>query len=137
MCLTDTRCHEPAAWPTASAFPMLQRAAFHWRGRAEPGPAHSLSNHSPRPAQRSLEAPRREDAPCSGPVAAGNCAQMRGTSPTARTTQALTSVQSLSRDTVVSVGLMLMVFSSMRLFREFPPGTEEGRRSIRPGDLML
>ena len=33
----------------------------------------------------------------------------------------LTSVQSFRRDTVVSVGLMLIVFNSIRLFSEFPP----------------
>lgn len=33
-----------------------------------------------------------------------------------------TSVQSLSRETAVSVGLMLMVFSSIKLLSELPPG---------------
>lgn len=32
-----------------------------------------------------------------------------------------TSVQSLRRSTVVSVGLMLIVFSSIKLFKELPP----------------
>lgn len=32
-----------------------------------------------------------------------------------------TSVQSLSRRTVVSVGLMFIVFSSIKLFKELPP----------------
>lgn len=37
------------------------------------------------------------------------------------TQTSLTSVQSLSRGTVVSVGFILIVFSSIRLFKELPP----------------
>lgn len=37
------------------------------------------------------------------------------------TRTSLTSVQSLSRGTVVSVGFILIVFSSIRLFKELPP----------------
>lgn len=36
-----------------------------------------------------------------------------------------TSVQSLRSSTVVSVGLMLMLFSSIKLFKELPPGLEK------------
>lgn len=43
----------------------------------------------------------------------------------------LTSVQSFRRDTVVSVGLILIVFSSIRLFREFPPRGKKGDKGIR------
>lgn len=36
-----------------------------------------------------------------------------------------TSVQSLSRRTVVSVGLMFIVLSSIKLFKELPPAYEK------------
>lgn len=39
----------------------------------------------------------------------------------------LTSVQSLSRGTVVSVGFILIVFSSIRLFKELPPRKRKHR----------
>lgn len=41
-----------------------------------------------------------------------------------------TSVQSLRSSTVVSVGLMLMVFSSIKLFKEPPPGLKKNKRKL-------
>ena len=41
----------------------------------------------------------------------------------------LTSVQSVSRGTAVSVGLMVIVFNSIRLFRELPPTHESHTRN--------
>lgn len=43
----------------------------------------------------------------------------------------LTSVQSFRSGTVVSVGLILIVFSSIKLFREFPP---RRRRGVKESD---
>lgn len=71
VCLTDMRCHEPAVWPASlclhDASDVTDVTAYHWRGQSRAQDSvPSLSNHSLRPIQRSLEAPRREDAPCVG-----------------------------------------------------------------------
>ena len=49
----------------------------------------------------------------------------------------LTSVESFRRDTVVSVGLMLIVFNSIRLFREFPPRKKKGVKESDKGVFII
>lgn len=47
----------------------------------------------------------------------------------------LTSVQSFRSGTTVSVGLILIVFSSIRLFREFPPRKRRGVKGSDKGPV--